>query len=475
MKNTPASILWIGATLWTAWLSGASAAEPTAAGLPASAAEAKQQDRHVIVVSLDGIPAKMWQDEALPAPTLRRLAREGASAQAMTVSNPSITWICHTTMSTGVTPRRHGVIFNGLLTRQGDQPPKIEPWVDKAKLVFAPTIYDLAYQAGLTTAEVDWVAITRPGTIHWSFPELPSPDGKVEQEMIAAGLFRPEQCEWFRGPKWKNMAWHDEMWTKAACFLFKKHHPNLLLFHHLNSDAVNHQNGPSTNASYTTVAYADRLVGDLLQTIEETGLRSRTTVVVVSDHGHKTVSKVIYPNVAFRKAGYLKAAGAKVTQCDAAAVAQGGLAMVYITDPAKKAELLPKLKQLLAATEGIAHVHEGSEGPAFGMPLPEENQGMADLFAFAKNGYAFKNEAAGDDLVGPSHGYLGTHGYPATDADMDAIFLAWGAGIKPQPPLARISNLDVAPTVARLLGLEIPKAEGRVLTEILDTKPATKP
>lgn len=187
----------------------------------------------------------------------------------MTVSNPSITWINHTTLVTGVTPRRHGLLYNGLLVRGGpDQPPKIEPWVDKDRMVFAPTIFDLAYRAGLTTAEVDWVAVTRPGTIHWSFPEIPSLDGKVEQEMIAAGLLRAEQIGWFHGRNRKNMAWQDTTWTQAAGFIFEKHHPNLLLYHLLNTDLIQHLHGPGSAAAYTALAYADRQVGDLLDVVQ---------------------------------------------------------------------------------------------------------------------------------------------------------------------------------------------------------------
>src|SRR5215203_2803119 len=93
---------------------------------------AANQDRHVILVTIDGFPASIWRDPALPIPTLRKLAAEGASADAMTVSNPSITWPCHTTLITGVTPQKHGVLFNGLLVRQAaGKPPKLEPWVDR--------------------------------------------------------------------------------------------------------------------------------------------------------------------------------------------------------------------------------------------------------------------------------------------------------------------------------------------------------
>lgn len=464
MKKT-LDLLWSCVVLWSAC--AASAAEPSKAQVGP-----KPADRHVILVTLDGYPAWLWRDESVPVPNLRRLAREGAVAQAMTVSNPSITWINHTTLVTGVTPRRHGVLYNGLLVRQGpNQAPKIEPWVDKDRLVFAPTLYDLAFRAGLTTAEVDWVAVTRPGTINWSFAEIPHADGRVEQEMIAAGILRPEQIGWFHGPARKNMIWHDAAWTKAASFIFQKHQPNLLLYHQLNPDAIHHQYGPGSPASYTALAYADALLGELLKTVDQSGARSRTTIFVTSDHGFKKVAKIIYPNVVLKQAGHLQASGATIGRHDAVAVAEGGMAFVYLTDRRRKAELLPALKKLFTAAEGVANVCDGEEGPAFGMPRPEENPGMGDLFLFAKTGYAFKGEAQGTAAVAPTEGYLGTHGYRADDPDMDGIFIASGSGIKPGVSLRRVANLDMAPTIARLLGLKIPRPDGRVLTEILSERP----
>lgn len=440
----------------------ATAADPTVA------AKSTGGERHVILVTIDGFPARFWHDESLPLVNLRRLARAGATADAMTVSNPSITWINHTTLSTGVTPRRHGVLYNGLLVRRGpDQQPKIEPWVDKGRLVLAPTIYDLAYRAGFTTAEVDWVAVTRPGTIHWSFPEIPALDGTVEKEMISAGLLRPEQFGWFHGRNRKNMTWHDHAWTQAACFIFEKHRPNLLLYHLLNTDSIQHQYGPGSAAAYTAFADADRQVGDLLAAVERSGIADRTTVIVTSDHGFKKVVKVVYPNVLLKQAGLLTAAGSAVARCDAVVMAQAGMAMVYVTNPARKAELLPQLKKLFATAEGVAQVLDGADGPTLGMPTPAENQGMGDLVLFAKANYAFKGEAGGEAPVAISLGYLGTHGYPASDPELDGMFIAHGRAIRRGANLPRISNLDVAPTVAHLLGLEIPNAEGRVLQAIL--------
>ena len=187
---------------------------------------------------------------------------------------------------------------------------------------------------------------------------------------------------------------------------------------------------PARRPAITALAYADALLGDLLKTVEQSGAGSRTTIFVTSDHGFKKVAKIIYPNVTLKQAGYLEASGATIAHHDAVAVAEGGMAFVYVADRQRKAELLPTLKKLFAKSEGVAKVFDGHDGPKFGMPTPEENQGMGDLFLFAKDGYAFKSEAAGSAAVAPTEGYLGTHGYRADDPDMDGIFIACGSGIK---------------------------------------------
>ena len=430
---------------------------------------AANKDRHVVLVTIDGFPASLWHDPALPIPTLRTLAADGASADAMTVSNPSITWPCHTTLITGVAPQKHGVLFNGLLIRQGaGKPPKLEPWTDKNKLVFVPTLYDVAHAAGLTTAESDWVAVTRPGTINWSFAEIPNASGPVERDMIAAGLITAEQIGAMQPGAMRNKTvWRDNMWTAGAIFMFKQHKPNLLLYHTLNTDATHHRYGPGTDPSYTALAYADRLLGDLVRAVDESGLRQKTTFIITTDHGFKKVANFSYPNVVLKKAGLVKTAGPTVTHCDVYAMTQGGIAFVYVLDPARKAELLPRLKELFATAEGVERVIDATEAHTLGLPTPAENQGMGELILYPKNGYSFSAGAAGDVVSGPSINYGGSHGYFSGDHELDGIFVASGAGIKKGARLERVRNVDVAPTIARLLDLKLPPPDGRVLEEIL--------
>ena len=49
------------------------------------------------------------------------------------------------------------------------------------------------------------------------------------------------------------------------------------------------------------------------------------------------------------------------------------------------------------------------------------------------------------------------------DPQMQAIFIAWGAGVPKGIRLGEISNLDVAPTLAALLGIEMKGVKGHAL------------
>lgn len=425
------------------------------------------KDRIVVLVTIDGFPAWTWRDPTLTAPTLRKLAAAGATG-TMKVSNPTVTWPNHTTLVTGVPCSKHGVLFNGMLIRQGPGKPfQFEQWRDKNDFVRMPTIYDAAFKAGLTTAHVDWVAIQNSGTINWEFTELSDPKGKIEQELVAAGVATQADIDDFRK---RNIVFHDEIWTRAGEHILAQHHPNLLLFHLLTTDSNNHRFGPGTLASFTSYAYADTCVRRLLDTLNASPYKDKYTLIVTTDHGFKTAQRIIRPDALLRKEGLLKRAGPVVTRCDVMSKSGGGFTMLYITDPAKKAELVPRLKELFGAVEGVAHVYEPAEYAALGLPLPSENEQCGDLFVAAKPDYAFNDSFTEGDIVidvasNPTL-YPGHHGYLNDDPQLDGIFIAYGYGIKPGVVIGQMSNLSVAPTLARLLGVQFPSAEGKALDEL---------
>lgn len=409
-----------------------------------------RKDRQVIVISIDGLPAYAFSDPNLSMPMVRRLAKEGVIAEGMRTVNPAVTWPNHTSMVTGVTPAKHGVLFNGLPVRGGEgKPLRVEPWVSKHDLVQAITVYDLAFAAGLTTAEVDWVAITKPRTIHWSFAERPTLEDAIPREMIQAGLATESEVRDFAKTQ---IVRRDEIWTDAGVHILRKHKPNLLLFHLLATDSSQHRYGARSLGGYTALGLADANIKRLVEAASP-----NATVLVVSDHGFKTYDKVIHPNAVM---------AAKGLGGDVFTIPEGGSAMVYITRSDKKAELAPRVKAELAGLKGGARIIEPAEYASFGFPPPNER--MADMVLLAEDRFAFDGLETGEAVTDvPAGSTPGAHGYVNTDPAMNAAFVAWGAGIKKGGKLGVIRNLDVAPTIATLLGLEMKNIEGKALTEIL--------
>src|SRR5688500_5885675 len=382
---------------------------------------------HVVVISLDGFPGWAMEDPYLPVPTLRRLAASGASARTMRPVDPTVTWANHTSMVTGVPPAQHGVIFNGLLIRKPGVAPIVEPWRDKHELVHGRTLYDAAHERGLTTAQVDWVAILNAPTITWEFPERPDPKGAIAREAVEAGILSQSDLETFHT---RNILWRDHIWTQAAAHILRQHRPNLMLFHLLNLDSTQHRYGPRTPAAMGAMAHLDSQVATILKTLEEAGLMPRTTLFVVSDHGFKAVKRQIRPNAAFRKAGLLAVQDGKVSTTEAYSVPEGGTAMVYVTVPDASGAILARVRQALQGMEGIDLVIEPAEYARLGLPLPSDDPQMAALFLTAKEGYAFTADANEPAVVDAPAGSLGAHGYIASDPDLRALFIAAGRGVR---------------------------------------------
>jgi hypothetical protein len=91
---------------------------------------------------------------------------------------------------------------------------------------------------------------------------------------------------------------------------------------------------------------------------------------------------------------------------------------------------------------------------------------IGELVLEAAGGYAFGDEARGDDPIGPPR-YRGNHGHRPTHPDNGAFFLAAGAGVQRGAQIGSIISRDVAPTVAHLLHLKLGDVEGKLVAGAL--------
>lgn len=418
----------------------------------------------VVLITIDGFPARALKDPRLPMPTLRKLQAEGSYAEAMQPINPAITWPNHTTLITGVNAAGHHVMANGLITLPDDGGEiAVKPWVPKEQLVNARTLYDALAEQGMSTGQSDWVAIYGAKNVRWSFAERPTMDSPIVQELIAQGLVTSDQIATFNDDS--SPAWRDEMWTDGAIDILTHHTPNLLLFHLLQTDTLQHQYGALSPAAYAAFAYADRCIARLIEAARAAGLLDRITFVIASDHGFTNYTHVIRPNAALVQQGLLQMQNGSY-RGDVWILPEGGEASLFIRDPAKRAALLPGLKHYFEHLPGVAALYPTEDAPRLGLPTRNASKQAPDLYLVAKTGYSFQ-DGIEPPLVTDVDPARGAHGYLNTDQDMQALFIASGAHIRKGVNLGQITNLRVAPTIAKILGVSLPGARQPPLTEAL--------
>jgi len=438
------------------------------AATPTTVSAADPKDRHVIVISVDGLPAYLFDDPNASMPAIRELAAKGVLAKGMIVSNPSVTWPNHTSLTTGVRPEKHGVLFNGVLERTGlGLPVKVDPRKDKAELIHGPTIYDVLHEQGYTTAAVNWPCTRNTTSLDDNFPDVPDSLMHTTPRLIAelkqTGIASQAELDGFA--KLSTPA-RDRIWTQATCHIIRTRKPNLVLFHPLNVDGVHHRYGPQSPAGYTAVAYADTCVRDVVDAVNAAGIRDTTTILIVSDHGFMSIPQTLQPNVVLRQANLLTVEGDKVVTARAQAIPEGGIAMLYLTVPDTLEADRTKVIELFKDREGIAAVLTPEEFHKYGLPLPRDYPQMADLILVAKDGFGFNATATGTEFVVKSDTTIGTHGFLSTNPKMNATFVAQGPGIRQGHKIDIFENINVAPTIAGILGVTLEAAEGKAIADI---------
>jgi predicted AlkP superfamily pyrophosphatase or phosphodiesterase len=421
-------------------------------------AQTAQRKPMVVVISLDAFGAALLKQPLLPVPTLHALMANGSYATSMQPVNPTVTWPNHTSMVTGVTPAKHGLIANGqILDQRTGKPPRVEFHADKAALVHVPTVYDEAHDAGMVTAEMDWVAVENTKSIDWSFFEQPLPTMPLIKEMLADGSLSQFELDNFRKG---SQPYRDRIYTRGATYAIKHHHPSLTLLHLLALDSTEHTYGFDNTAGANTAAFLDDRVKEVIDAVRDAGDLDRTTFLIVSDHGQSSVHHSVDPNAILVAAG--------IAPSEATALAEGGAAYIYETHATP--ELTTKIRAAFAASPATDSVPSVEEIKAQGWPAPANNPTAFDVLVYAKEDWVFGGKAAAQHRAAPlpePEPQTGAHGYPNTRPLMQEIFIASGAAIKQAGEQPAFPNLDVAATIAQILGLSQKGMDGKPLTAIL--------
>jgi len=443
--------------------------------LRAMLAAAATPDRIVVMISVDGLAGYYLDDPKAEMPAIRSLAAAGARAAMMKASTPTVTWPNHTTLVTGVTPARHGVIGNNYFDRATGKKVTLisDPVYDKDEIVKAPTLYDLAKTAGMKTTAIRWPATRNASTLDWTIPDVGSLEllrkyttPALLADCTKAGIdigggHSEDEGSTNAAPKPT-----DETATRVFNLILHEHRPSLALLHLIHVDHTEHLEGPKSPAAYAAVKAADQQVREVWDELQR-DFPGQATLFVVSDHGFSPTKRLILPNIILRNAKLIETSNKKQTKGAVHVVVQGGSAMVYVLDDAHRADLIERTRKAFSGVRGVSKIIGAEQFPDYGVANPKDDPHAPDLILFAEEGCAFGDTAAGELPFNEKPERKGSHGHDANLPDLHATFVAWGAGIKPGTRLGVVSNLSVAPTIARLLSLTVPNFEGAPLTAIL--------
>jgi arylsulfatase A-like enzyme len=423
--------------------------------LPLPWPEAAAPGRHVVLISLDGLRPEFYLDPSYPAPTLRALAAAGSQVRRAEPVFPSVTYPSHATIVTGVRPSRHGVLFNSILEADGTR----GRWYEEASDLRAPPLWEWAHAAGLRTAAVSWPT-TYNAKIDLLLPERDYYARRHPLELITQattpGLFERIRVAPSDGI-FKNIVEWDAFLTGVAAGIVREARPHLLLLHLVQTDHYQHRHGRDADEVKQAVARADAHVASIVAALRDAGLEDRAVVVVTGDHGFQDVRRDVFPNHVLARAG-LRGCPRPGEGWRATAHVAGGAAAVFV-NPRGDAEAAKAAEAALRAEAGDRYtIVSRAELDALG----------------AMEGAAFAVEAAPGYAIGGAcdRGLSraasgGTHGFLPSRESMATGFVAMGDGVRAGVTIDSMRLVDVAPTIARLLGVPAPPVEGRVLTEIL--------
>lgn len=380
---------------------------------------------------------------------------------------PTFTYPCHQSMITGTNPAVHGIVNNGIFDPTGEHLGAWH-WFANRKV---KTLWEAAKECGYWSASVAFpTSVGAKGDFiapefWWDGSKLDScfidavakPQGIISEMENDIGTYAG-------GLDLSDAG--DEQRGKAAMWILKnklepvvKEKPFFLSAYFASFDESAHQNGVYSPEAGKSLQKIDRMLGELIGEAERI-TEGHLVVCVVSDHGSLDNTHNICPNVLLKKAGLIETnQDGKVISWKAFSQRAGGTSEIRLSDPADKEadKVLKEILDELAADpkSGILEVVNAVQARERG-GFPE-----AAYVLVSRKGYELRDDTDGE-YCRTSLTQKAQHGYSEEFPEMRASFMIAGEGIgKGNIENARL--IDVAPTLAAIMGANLPDAQGRDL------------
>lgn len=338
-------------------------------------------------------------------PNLKKfIANNGGKPQVIDPVIPAVTCAAQATYMTGKSPAEHGIVGNGWYDRTLNEH---HFWKQSNRLVGGEKIWETIRKErpNFRCANLFWWFNMYSSA---DFSITPRPlyrsDGLKTFDVHAHPLSMREEVKnslgdfpfpSFWGPR---AGLPSSQWiADSAKWMEEKESPELSLVYlpHLDYDLQRH--GPHSPQAELAIRELDTLVGDLLAFYESRKVR----VVILSEYGLTEAKRVIYPNRALRRKGWLNIKdelGLEYLDCggsDAFALTDHQVAHVYLNrkDPAFRNQVREEMEKL----EDVAQVISGEERSAYGL----DHERAGDLILLAKENAWFAYYHWLDDSLAP--------------------------------------------------------------------------
>ena len=407
-----------------------------------------QQAKHVIIITVDGFRPDFYLDTAWHAYNIRALMKDGTHALGQNSVFPSMTYPSHTTIVTGVQPATHGVYYNAMFESTGSTG-KIY-WNDSS--IKSPTLWKAVQDKGMKATALFW-PVSADAPVSYNIPDIGSMGEAVREKYSRPeGFLNTVKAAVFNGAA-KIEYGRDVNVAKIAAYVIKKDQPNLMTIHFFSVDHAEHMDGREGDDVKAAIAGADSAVAIVVDALKAAGIWKNTVIIVTGDHGFVTVKTSVSPNVWLANAGLLNDAK---DDWKAQFFSVGGSAWLYLKDK-NDTKTLDQVKDILAVLpedqKKLFRIIDRKQLDAVGAN-PEVALALSGENNASFNGI-FKGEA-----VKPGKG--GSHGYFPDFFEIRTGFVAYGPGIKKGGVIQEMNERDIAPAVAKLLGINFPSAVGKI-------------
>ena len=377
---------------------------------------------------------------------------------------PTLTYPSHTTMATGCSVAKHGIINNQHMV-PGDPDPA---WVWFHDAYKAKDLITAAKEKGLTTAAIGWPSMGKNPAADYIIAEVAGPVGRDHDDFVRDYKACGATDELWEAVGEKNLFYRlrpahpsNTSWFNSYCAIdiFRRYQPDLLLLHCAPVDSAKHVYGVHSERTKESIEECEIILGEFLRAIRELGLEDSVNLVATSDHGQVDATRCCYPNVLLKQNGMLEVdETGKMTDWKAWTHSAGMCSEVFVKDPADEAAVYDLLRSF-EGQYGIEKIFTREETATMGFDGP---------FSFVIEGdgsVKFSDEFTCEPLVVFPHP-VGGHGY-LPEKGPDPTTIAYGPDFRAGVLVPEAELADGAPTWAKVLGLDLPDAEGRVMEEIL--------